>query len=235
MIIMNVELHDKVLQKIETIAECYYDLGELLTRIVDEETYEELGYVGSGAFERYCEEELGRSYQIVRSYIRIYTNLTAVDITKEDLKGISFRAAEQVSRIITPETKEEWLQLARDLSVRQLTAKVNATIAAAKGAEADLNMSSGIEDKTKVKYNFKFVDEDADFIQQALSLADIKNDCGGNFNTAFKCMAQDYTMVVGDNNVSLEMALALLNDRYDCNITLQQALATKEQGVKVNA
>jgi hypothetical protein len=232
---MNIELHNEVLKKVEAIAEFYYDLGELLVKIVDEEVYEQLGYTGTGAFERYCEEELGRSYQVVRSYIRIYTNLTAVHIGKEDLKNISFRAAEQVSRIITEETKEEWLELARKLSVRQLTAKVNATINAAKGADYDLNMTSGIEDKTKVKYNFKFLDHDADYIQQALSLADAQNNCDGNLNRALKCMAQDYVTVIGENTVSPEMALSLMNDRYGWNLTIQQALASKEQGVSVNA
>lgn len=232
---MSIELHNQAVEKIEQIAETYYDLGNILTKIVDEATYEELGYVGSGAFEKYCEEELGRSYQVVRSYIRIYTNLTAVNINKEDLKGISFRAAEQISRIVTEETKEDWLEQARSLSVRQLTAKISSIINAAKKSEDNINIIEGIEDKTYHKLGFKYVDDDAVFIQQALHLADINNNCDGNHNMSLKCALQDYVTLVGDRHISLESMLMLINDRYGTKLTIQQALASKEQGVQVNA
>lgn len=225
-------IHTLVRDRIEDVSKAYYDLGELFYKIFDSSAYEELGYVGQGAFAKYCTEELGYNHDSALERVRIYKTFYELGITKEELEDISFSKALKLVPIINHDNKQYWLDLAKKLTVKELRAEIKNLVGnIAKAEQTDMDMS--VQDRTLTIIKFKFADSDADFVQKALSEADQHYDCGGNLNLAFKHLLQDYATVFHNKNITLENALAIINDRHGVNVTLNQALATK--GVKVNA
>lgn len=226
-------IHTEVRDRIEDVSKAYYDLGELFYTIFDKSSYEELGYVGPGAFAKYCTEELGYNHDSALERVRIYKTFYELGIEKEELSDISFSKALKLVPIINHENKNYWLELAKKLTVKELRAEIKNLIGnIAKADQTDMDMS--IEDRTKAIFKFKYVDTDADFIQKSLSEADQHYDCGGNLNLALKHVLQDYATVFHNKNITLESAIAIINDRYKVNLTPQQAIASRG-GVTVHA
>jgi hypothetical protein len=220
------DIHNQVKEKVEQISESYYDLGELFYNIFETSAYEGLGYVGPGAFEKYCSLEIGYNYQSAIQRIRVFKTYKELGLTKEELAEISFSNALALVSIINHDNRDYWMNKAKTLTHKELRAEIKNLIGnLAKAEETEMDMN--VEDKTKVKFNFKYVDTDADFIQKALSEADIQYECGGNYNLALKHILQDYSTVFHNKNISLDSAIAILNDRYKIKMTPQQALATR--------
>lgn len=225
-------IHTLVRDRIEDVSKAYYDLGELFYKIFDTSAYEDLGYVGQGAFGKYCTEELGYNHDSALERVRIYKTFYELGITKEELADISFSKALKLVPIINQDNKQYWLELARKLTVKELRAEIKNLVGnIAKAEQTDMDMS--VTDSIFTTLKFKFADSDADFAQKTLAEADQHYDCGGNLNLALKHLFQDYSTIFHNKNITLENALAIINDRYSVNVTLQQAIASK--GVKVNA
>lgn len=226
-------IHTEVRDRIEDVSRAYYDLGELFYTIFETSAYEELGYVGPGAFGKYCTEELGYNQDSAVERIRVFRTFSEIGVTKEELESVQFSKALKLVPIINQENKDFWLDKAKGLTVKELRAEIKNLVGnLVKAEQTDMDMN--VEDKTKVAFRFKYLDTDADFIQKALAAADLQYDCGGNLNLALKHILQDYSTVFHDKSITLENALAIINDRYNVNLTPQQAIATK-RGVTVNA
>lgn len=226
-------IHDEVKSKIEEVSEIYYDLGKLFYEVFDTSAYEDIGYVGHGAFARYCSDELGYSPDSAQERMRIYKTFSELGITRDELKEISFSNALKLVPIINRENKDKWLELARTMTVKELKEYIKGMIGTLATANAT-DMGLSVDDRTFHKFTIKTDLARADFIQSALDFADKQYDCGGNLNEAFYRILQDYSTIFHNKAITMESALAIFNDRYNSSLTPQQVIASRK-GVTVNA
>ena len=78
--------------------------------------------LGFGSFLEYVERLFGYSPRLTREKLRVAEALEALPKTAEELRGgkISFSAVRELTRVATAETEGEWLNAAREKTVREV-------------------------------------------------------------------------------------------------------------------
>lgn len=214
----------------EDIHKSYFKYGKVCCDIYNNNLHENAGYTGLRAFERYCEEELGFPYGKTMQCINIYTNLSSVGLTEDDLNGISYTKASYVGRIIDTSNKEFILEYAKTHTVRELIEYVKDLKEKSEDGEY-LDTEVKAEDKKQsVSFKFKYYPDQAEFVQSVLSQADVHFECEGDLNKAMECILHEYANVVEGVEVPLHTAVEIFNRKYGTNFTVQEANRSKEMG-----
>lgn len=214
----------------ESIHKSYFKYGNVCTSIYNNSLYEDAGYTGLRAFERYCEEELGFPYGKTMQCINIYTNLSSVGLTEDDLEGISYTKASYVGRIIDTNNKDFILDYARNHSVRELIEYVQDLKEKAEDGEYLDTEVKAEEKKQSVSFKFKYYPDQAEFVQSVLSQADVHFDCEGDLNKAMEAILHEYANVVEGVEIPLNTAVEIFNRKYGTNFTVQEANRSREMG-----
>ena len=102
------------------ICETYYDMGEVLKQIRDEELFRVFGFKD---LEEYAQKRHGFKYRKAAYLIAIVENCLAAGIPKEDIQGIEWSKMKELP-VLTDENRKDWLIKARDMSVEELRHEV---------------------------------------------------------------------------------------------------------------
>jgi hypothetical protein len=166
----------KALNLAETLAEDievnYFKMGGVLKLISDNSWFE-----GFPAFDDFVFEKYGFKGRKAAYLISIYDNLVTKQIPWDKVSHLGWTRLKDLAPILTPETVDEWVAKAEKLTVRELKALIDA----GKGeGEKTAKTTADV-----VKMTFKFKQDQADIVQQALAKAK------GELHTDFDTVAME--------------------------------------------
>src|SRR5690348_3304130 len=96
-----------------------FEEGRWLLAALRAGTHLRLGY---GSFHEYAERLFGYGARVTQERLRVAEALEALPATARELKAgrVSFSAVREVTRVATPNTEREWLEMAQRRTVREL-------------------------------------------------------------------------------------------------------------------
>lgn len=110
-------------QLLTNIDNTYFAIGGIMARIHEESWWKDAGFE---SFKEYVEEECGQSYRTTMYWVAIYNDLIKAGVPFEAVDDIGWSKLKEISGMLTPENYEEWLQRAREMSLKQLMEYVKA-------------------------------------------------------------------------------------------------------------
>jgi len=152
------EVRDRLVHLKQAVEASYLEMGRLLHRVQHDGLWSEWEYED---FEHYTMEELGFRKGKAGYLIRIWQKLKLeAGVSNQDLKGIGWSKAKELTSVATTENVEDWLVKARKLSVPELTEAV-------RSAKATI---TGTVEPTK-KFSFVLFEEQSANVENALGVA----------------------------------------------------------------
>jgi hypothetical protein len=111
--------HEALLRLAERRAGLDFEEGRWLLAARRAGTHLRLGY---GSFDEYAERLFGYGQRVTQEKLRVAEALEELPSTARELEAgrLSFSAVRELSRVMTPKTEREWLELARGRTVREL-------------------------------------------------------------------------------------------------------------------
>ncbi|NQY58457.1 hypothetical protein [Cognatishimia sp.] len=187
-------------------------------------------YLGSSdkAFAEFMKWELNYSADEGYNCMKIYNNSRGAQITSEDLLGItSHRKLFEASRVINNKNKEELLGMCKTGTMAEIKEYVNNIL----NPEA-LGMEEEEEEEYQtpksIPLQFDLEPKDYTKVLDVLETICELQDYGGNYNQAFLFMLGEFNSNSELSCNSLEYEIEHLNEKYGTNLSLQDALASKE-------
>jgi hypothetical protein len=154
------EVRDRLVLLKQTVEASYLEMGRLLHRVQSDELWNEWSY---SDFEHYTMDELGFRKGKASYLIRIWQKLKLeAGVSTNDLKGIGWSKAKELTSVATAENVGEWLVKARKLSVPEL----NEVVRAAK----DKANGTGTGEVSK-KFSFVLFEDQSVNVENALDTA----------------------------------------------------------------
>lgn len=116
-------LHEKALSLAKEFKKAQAELLDILQAIDSQRVFLKLGY---GSLWDYCLRGLKLSETDAESFIRVARKAKSIPELKEAVQQgeINLSAARRVCSVITPENKDQWLDLARTLPQRELEKEI---------------------------------------------------------------------------------------------------------------
>ena len=113
------QAHEELLRISKKRAGLDFQEGCWLLRAFRAGVHRELGF---GVFHEYVERLFGHSPRLTQEKLRIAEALEALPLMARELETgrLSFSAARELTRVATAETEQEWLDTARDKTVREV-------------------------------------------------------------------------------------------------------------------
>jgi len=99
----------------------YFKLGGVLSVLMENGWYKELGY---DSWPDFINEEYGLGKRKSQYLIQIYNGLVESGVAWDDVKDLKWTKLKELSHILTKENAAEWVEIARDLTVLQLQEKI---------------------------------------------------------------------------------------------------------------
>jgi hypothetical protein len=203
------DVREEIQEECERIESGYISLAQKLNETVENGYFIKWGF---SSFEEYCKDELKIGYRRAGYLVQIAQTVEALKIPWEDIEGIGWTKV----RAILPALKQDgevgdWLNLATDLSVRDLEKLVKDN-----KIGAEISSSGG---EAMVSLKFRVTKEQFSIISDALDTAkaviDLDNDVA-----ALEQMCYDYFMSSdGDTDqVTLETLVNYAENKFGVTI-----------------
>lgn len=190
-------------QLMNTIDHDYFRLGGILA------TVQQKGWALDGGYEnfrQYVESEAGIQYRKAMYLVGIYNGLSASGVAWSQVKGLGWTMLKELASILTPENVDEWVEIAKSMTVMQVQEYIKTKSAGANkvdssdyAAQADVKKTSTI--------TFKVHQDQKDAIREALDKN--KHESGTEFDAvALENICIDY--LAGDSKLKGKKAPTLL-------------------------
>ncbi len=122
-----------VVNAVQMVEMSYMRLGGLLYRVKHGQYFVDWGYE---SFEEYVETELSFKSRKAAYHINIWNRLfLELGVKEAQLEGIGWSKSAALTRVVDAENLTLWLSLARELSFRDLSERIDAALKAAKEEE----------------------------------------------------------------------------------------------------
>lgn len=201
----------------DKIQNTFWDLGGVLSFIRRNKSYQQIEkngenpYMSNEGFAKYAEEELGIGYRMAMYYIDIYESFSKCGLKDPSLVlAIGWSKAKEVTRVITPDNYEEWVDIAKESTREDLCASVK---------ETRVKLNKG-EDNTIVKktaFKFQVFQDQATMVVEALGEAKAVIDTE-DLNAALVHICTEWLSMNGGNrNTSIDDAMLSLEQTYGLN------------------
>ena len=154
-------------QLFDSVDTTFFTIGGVLARVHEESWWKDAGFE---SFKEYIEEEHGLAYRTSMYWVQIYNDLVASEIEFEAVKDIGWSKLKEISSMLTPETAEEWIKRADEMSLKQLIEYIKAIKS---GGSDDGGDDGGVDtNKSDVKsVTFKLHDDEKSSVDAAVATA----------------------------------------------------------------
>ncbi|MGI4990997.1 hypothetical protein ACRXCV_00065 (plasmid) [Halobacteriovorax sp. GFR7] len=166
-------------QLLDSVDNTYFAIGGIMARVHEESWWKDAGFE---SFRDYVEEECGQSYRTTMYWVAIYNDLIKAGVPFEAVADIGWSKLKEISKMLKPDNYEEWLQRAREMSLKQLMEYVKAMQSGGSGGNDD---GDGVNPNvTDVKpYTFKLHED------QKLSVDAAVQSCMEQIGTEYPAVA----------------------------------------------
>lgn len=214
------DIREEIQDQVEKIESGYVGLAQALCETVEQGYFVNWGF---SSFEEYCQEELKIGYRRASYLVKIAQTVKQLEINWEDIEGIGWTKI----RAILPALEQDkevgdWIDLARDLSVKDLEKLVKDHKIGLK-VDGDSNLAL-------VTVKFRVTKEQYEIIADALSAAKEEIELDDDV-AAFEEIAYQYFMSSGANpdRVSFDGIKNFIEKKYNLKLTV-----TEGEGQDIN-
>lgn len=165
-------------QLLSNIDNTHFAVGGIMARINEESWWKDYGFE---SFKEYVEEECGQSYRTTMYWVQIYNDLLKSEIAFESVEDIGWSKLKEISGMLTPENADEWLQRAREMSLKQLIEYVKAMKSGGSSSEEGEGVNTNQSDVKTV--SFKLHDDQKTSVEAAVQ------SCMENLGTEYPAVA----------------------------------------------
>lgn len=203
----------------QRVSSNYFQFGGLLAHIYFNKVYEDAGYTGEKAFDRYLSEELDTKYNRAMKLINIYVHFTSLGVDEERFTKIGWTRALKMLNVAKPENVDDLITYAEAHTVDELDDHIQIEY-------KNLDETTGKKVKTVIR-KFRLVESEDQILKNALdrssSLSGANSTEQALINIATEWMIQNE----GGEGVKLSDLIPVLESRY--KVTLTAVKKSKEE------
>ena len=213
---------DSALSLVNSIQESFFTLGGVLSYIHTEKSYKQLGgvYADKQGFGKYTEDYLDLQYGKAMSLIKIYNRFTELGFDEKKLTAIGWSKARAMVSHVNEDNYEDLLSFAESNTRDDLVEYCKQKYVSVQTGDQD----HSVERMVSKKFQFSFLGDQAEMVQQGISVAMDKLDTGvdRNENMALYLIVADWltTASADTQEVSLEDEIAVLELKHGVKLTL---------------
>lgn len=190
----------------------YFRLGGILLQIKEIDLHTDAGY-SKEEFASYVNDEVGVDYRKAQYLMNIYTFFTNLGMGPEELRGIGWSKAKEISRIKGERTEDEIRAVIEDARSRSRD-EVGAIVT---------QMNGGTDAGTAIRrttLKFVLAEENGENAKRVLS--EIGSETGiTDPSQQFEMLVTEYQQMKSQDDLSLEDTLAFLEAKFDISISYE--------------
>lgn len=203
---------------VQQIEEGYFNLGGLLAHIQQEELYQQAGYEGNQAFDRYVADELGIDYRKAMYLIKIYTHFSQLGVDESRLSEIGWSKAKELVGVATVENFDELVDFATEHSRTELQEHIKTTYQGGSGR----GTGTGEPAVRKTTFKFAAFEDQANVILAAIEQAKEQHGITDDGEAMIVIMTEWASLVDG-MDIPMEVAKDNFESRYGVSLTIGDA------------
>lgn len=194
------------------INETFWSLGGVLSYIIRNGCHKTITdengnfkYAGKNGFAEYVEKELDTHYRRAMYYIEIVEAFAPLGIDESKLLELGWAKVKELTRVVTIDNVNEWLDTAKTMTREDLVASVKESLVASNNDTPQMSKM--------VTFKFRLFEDQGQVATQALAHAKAMSGESED-NAAFAYILQEYLMLANVKTLSLEESLEQIFNQF---------------------